>query len=450
MRRTFSFVIVGMLALGASRADGQTLQSQTTWGAAGAEFAGGVAVASDGGSYLTGTSDSFGFDEFGQPEARIFLVKFSAAGAVEWQRVWNGSTLHGKTAVAVATDGSVYVTGLAFTNDSDAVLLKFSPAGALLWERTWGGDQQESGAAVAVAQDGSVYIGGRSTSFATPCDPEEPICERTSAGLFVVKFSSGGTLLWDRVVDNMIGEAITVAPDGNVYGAGPTIRPGSGFSQFDLVTVKLGPDGGLQWARRYAAGEVADARGGMAAASNSGSIAIAGALQAQGGGGIVGIAPLLLKIDAAGNLLFDRTWGGKNGAEGSGVAIASNGTTYVSGTTTGGAGGFQDAFVFNVLPNGKAGTAATWGGPGFEVAGGVAVTAGGTVVLGAQTTVPPPYALASAPRKVSDPHGDLSVEVVSVLDVVGIVTILAEGAAVTNGQTIYQGNSEAALIRFTP
>ena len=54
MTRTISFAIAGLLLFSAGTAYGKALQSQTTWGAAGAEFSGGVAVAPDGGSYLTG------------------------------------------------------------------------------------------------------------------------------------------------------------------------------------------------------------------------------------------------------------------------------------------------------------------------------------------------------------------------------------------------------------
>ncbi len=437
MRRTISSAIVGLLVLAASTAHGQTLQSETTWGSFGAEFAGGVAVAPDGGSYFTGTSDSFAVDQFGTPEPRIFLLRFDATGALDWQRIWNGRTGHGATEVAIAPDGSVYVTGIASAlNDGDAVLLKFSEAGTLLWERTWGGPAQESGDAVAVAQDGSVYIGGRTTSF-------------DNGAMFAVKFDSGGNLVWQKVFDNVIGETLTVASDGSVYAAGASERPGSGFSQFDLVTVKISSEGDLQWARRYQAGEFVDARGGMAAAPNSGSIAIVGALQAAGGGGVIGIAPLLVNLDAAGNLVFDRTWGGKNGGEGAGVAFGPNGTMYMSGTITG-IGPFQEAFVVSVLANGKAGMAATWGGPGFEEGRGVAVAADGTVILGAQTTEPPPYTFQSAPKKVSGAKGDLIEDLGALVDVVGTVTSPADGAATPNGSTTYGGNFEAALIRFIP
>ena len=435
MRRTMSLAIVGLLVFSASTAYGQTLQSETTWGGPGAEFAGGVAVAPDGSSYFTGTSDSFAVDEFGSAVPRIFLLRFTPTGALDWQRIWNGQTAHGRTALAVAPDGSVYVSGFsAASNNGDAILLKFSAAGRLLWERQWGGLANENGDAVAVAPDGSVYIGGRTPSF-------------DNGAMFAVKFDSNGNLVWQKVFDDVIGETLTVAADGSVYVAGTAVRNGD-LSMSDQVTVKISPGGALQWARRYTAGEVVDARGGIAAAPNSGSIAIVGTLQDEGGGVN---DPLLVNLDAAGNLVFDRTWGtNKTGGNGSGVAIAANGTIYMSGTINGIGAGFLDTFVVSVLPNGKGGMAATWGGPGDDQGSGVAVAANGTVVLGAQTTEPPPYTLASASKKVSSPHGVLTEDLGLLVDVVGEVTSPTEGASIPNGSTTFGGNPDVVLIRFIP
>jgi len=438
MKRIILATLVGVLVV-APGASGQTLQSQTTWGAAGAEFSGGVATAADGSAYLVGTSDSFAVDQFGTPEPRIFVLKFAPDGSLAWQRIWNGRAVHGKPAVTVAADGSVYVTGQSIINDDgNAVLLKFSAAGALLWERVWGGSQAEGGSAVAAdTVDGSVYIAGRTTSFGP-----------SSAGLFVVKFNAAGSLLWQKIWDNASGDAVTVAPDGSVYAAATAPRPGGGLAEFDVHALKITSAGSLVWARRYEAGEVVDVRGGMAAAPDSGSIALAGAIQAPAGGGVVDLAALLLKIDANGNLVFDREFGGKGGEDATGVSVAQDGSIYMSGTSTSFGAGFQDAFVVRVQANGKAGDAATWGGTGFETGGGVSVTSGGTVVLGATTTVPPPYAVLAAPRKVSSPHGALAAVAGALTDATGVATNPAAGVTTTNGATIYSGNFEAALVRF--
>ena len=92
---------------------------------------------------------------------------------------------------------------------------------------------------------------------------------------------------------------MTVAPDGSVYAAATAPRPG-GIGEFDVHALKITPAGSLLWSRAYQAGVVVDARGGMAAAPDSGSIAIAGAIQAPAGGGVVDIAALVVKIDANG------------------------------------------------------------------------------------------------------------------------------------------------------
>ena len=78
------------------------------------------------------------------------------------------------------------------------------------------------------------------------------------------------------------------------------------------------------------------------------------------------------------------------------------------------------------------------------------MTAGGTVVLGAQTTAPPPYTFQTGPKKVSGVNGDLIEDFGALVDVIGTVTSPADGALTPAGSTTFGGNSEAVLIRFTP
>jgi len=83
------------------------------------------------------------------------------------QRTWGGADRDGANGVAVAGDGSVYVTGSTRSfgvGDDDAMLLKYAPNGTLLWQLTYGtapdpsNSGQESGIDVAVAPDNSGVV----------------------------------------------------------------------------------------------------------------------------------------------------------------------------------------------------------------------------------------------------------------------------------------------------
>lgn len=420
-----------LLLLAPGGAAGQTLLTETTWGGVGAEFIGDVVTAADGSAYAVGTTDSFAVDEFGQPSPRLFIVKFAPDGSVVWERIWNGSTGHGKPAVAVDAANAVFVAFFSFDNNGgDALLLKFDAAGTLLWERTWGGPESDSANAVATDADGSVYIAGRETSF--------------GAGLFVVKFDGEGNLLWQKITDAAGGDAIAVGADGSVYAAGSIIRDNN-LANFDILVVKLTSAGAEVWRRTYSAGEVVDARGRMAAAPD-GSIVIAGALQTLKGS-TPNIDPLIVKLDQDGNLVFNRALA--DAATADAVAVApDDGSVYVAGTTSTAGAGFQDAFVLHVDSTGKkALDAVTWGGAGFEEGRGVSVT-GGTVVLAASTTTAPPYSLLALRAKLSTPKSIVAPAAGAIADVAGLVGDPGRGTAIPNGSTTYAGNFEAAVVQI--
>jgi hypothetical protein len=426
-----------MLLLVAGTTESQTLLTQTTWGGVGSDVAEAVATAADGSAYLVGITDSFTTDQFGQPSPRIFIVKFATTGAVTWQRIWNGTTVGGlgRPDVAVDFQGSVYVTGVSVTNGNDAVLLKFDANGNLLWERTWGGAASDEAKAVATSPiDGSVYIAGTETSFGT-----------SAIGLFVVKFDTNGTLVWQKFADGTEGNGVTVGSDGSVYAAGTVAR--NQIGDFDMLAIKMSDAGAQVWRRAYSAGDVADARGRIVA-SPDGSVVVAGAIQSIKGG-TPDITALVVKLSAAGTLVFDKQFDGRVGETGDGVGIApDDGTIYLTGTTTSFGAGSQDAFVLHIQATGKRLLdAVTWGGTAFEVGSGVSVT-GGTVVLGATTNAGPPYSLLTAAAKLSAPRGTLSTPAGDLADATGASANLGLGTTTPAGSTTFGGNFEAAVVRI--
>lgn len=431
-RRHLAPIAALLLAVSMSgAAQGASLIGETTWGGPAAESVGDAAVAADGSTYLAGFTTSFG-----TTSPTLFVVKFDAVGALLWQRTWEGPEQFGTdqaTDVAVATDGSVYVTGSTQGAGGDALLLKLTSGGGLTWQRRWGGAAFESGEAVAATADGGAVVVGGTRSFGGEND------------LFVVRFAADGSVVWERSRADALGQSVDVAADGSIFVAGPSVRPG-GIAESDLTLLKITGGGTLAFQRAHSSFESSDARGGLVVASD-GAIYVAGAVQDSSKRVIVDAS--LLKFNADGSLAFDRSWGGRSGDVSAGLGLAPDGTIVWSGDTNSYGAGNDDAFVLQVSSEGRVLDASTWGGPGIDHGDGVDVAAGGTISLGA-TTESPPTVFLDAPSKTSRLRGTVSAPTTPLVDVSGTLADPAGVLSTPAGTTPGQGGFDAALVRIGP
>lgn len=421
-------LIVVIAAAGPSGA--ATLVSETTWGGAVSEVTEESAVAPDGSGYLVGFTTSF--DQFGQEN--MFVIKFAADASLSWQRRWDGPEVFGNdraTDVAVAPDGSVYVTGSTFGVGGDAVLLKFSAEGTLVWQQRWGGSGFERGEGVAIGADGAIYVTGGTTSF--------------GGSIFVLKFAPDGTLVWQKVWAAATGDGVAVGPDGSIYVAGTGPRPDGAFGAA-VVLLKVDPAGTLVWQRVYSTAEIADARGGVAVGSD-GSAYVAGAI--QDATRKVVVDALLVKFDPDGNVVWDRGWGGRSGDVSGSVGVAPDGTVLWAGETNSYGVGSDDGYLLHLSPEGKALDGDTWGGPDIDHFEGVDAAPNGTISVGA-TTQGPPFTFQRAPTKTSRLRGTVSTPTEPLVDAAG--TLADPGGTVDTppGTSPGGGEIDAALVRVAP
>jgi uncharacterized delta-60 repeat protein len=407
------------------------LSHESTWGGPADEEATDMAVARDGSVYVTGTTLSFGA---GDRDA--FLLKYSPDGSLEWQRTYGTAVAQPLVrpadfgqGVAAAADGSVYITGqLAGGN---LFLVKFDAAGHLLWQRTWGGSGN-FGIAVGVAADGSVYVAGGTFTFGAG-----------QGDALLLKFTPDGLLEWAQTWGGVSRESLTgmaIAADGGIYLIGDT----SSFFWNDAFLVKFAADGALLWQRDWGtmgAVNPNDTNAWGVGTADDGSVYIAGTSTTLAGSMIVA------KFDAAGTLLWQRVAAPAFGA-GFDIAAAADGTVYVTGYANVETE-HADTFVITLLPSGKAREAMTWGGTESEIGASIAVAPDGSILVAGNAGAPP-YAMSRVRphMRIPDafvitPGGIVSTPEAASGIPLGVVTA-------PTGSTTFGGGTDAMLLRVQP
>lgn len=210
------------------------------------------------------------------------------------------------------------------TATSIGVLLLFLAAGTaqgqtLSTETTWGGAGSDVAEAVATSADGSSYVVGITDSFAVDQFGSP------SARIFVVKFAADGSLTWQRIwngttIRGLGRPDVAVSADGSAYVTGVTADNGN-----DAVLLKFNASGTLLWERTWG-GSSSDESLAVATASD-GSAYIAGTATSFGPSS-AGL--FVVRFDSTGNLVWQTM---SDGAAGNAVAVGPDGSVYAAGTT---------------------------------------------------------------------------------------------------------------------
>jgi hypothetical protein len=165
---------------------------QKTWGGTQNDYGTGVAVDSGGYVYVTGYTYSLG------PTpgiSAVILLKYDQFGNLLIQQTWGGKRNDFGTGIAVDVDGNIYVTGYTKSYSvtpgvPSAFLLKYSQAGNLLFQRSWGGNRGEFAYGVAVDAAENAYVTGYTYSFGP--NPQ-------GANFFILKYGVSGNLQYEKL-----------------------------------------------------------------------------------------------------------------------------------------------------------------------------------------------------------------------------------------------------------
>jgi Beta-propeller repeat len=289
----------------------------------------------------------------------------------------------------------------------------------LIYSTYLGGSADDFGSAIAVDSSGNAYVTGYASSIDFPT--MDPLQSAYGGGgdAFVTEINSGGSALVYSTYLGGSGEdqgcGIAVDNSGDVYVTGftsstnfPTMNPlqSANGGDYDAFVTEINAGGAALVYSTYLGGSSYDF-GSAIAVDGSGDAYVTGytystnfptmnPLQPQNGGGTVDA--FVTKINAGGSALVYSTYlGGSAEDQGSGIAVDSSGSAYVTGNTDStnfptmnpfqkANGGDTDAFVAKLQPSGSALIYSTYlGGKGVDQGFGIAVDGSGNAYVTGST-----------------------------------------------------------------
>jgi len=269
----------------------------------------------------------------------------SGGGQNVWQKLYStcASAAQSASVVRGTPDGGLVLAGGDFDNPACGAgcgwFAKLSSQGAILWQHDLTGADAAGAAALATLPDGSIVTAGNETTSAL------------TLRALITKITAAGSLQWSRAYDetdqsfpgafsgaNFTFESIQHTSDGGYIASGVAdAKFSSGYADV-LVAMKLDAVGAVQWSNVYYGTNWLSGAAGSSPypifQTADGGFVLSGTVQAR-------TYPFenlffLLKLDAHGNIVWQRGYGGVNGnydhtSEQGGAAATSDGGYVLAG-----------------------------------------------------------------------------------------------------------------------
>ncbi len=360
----------------------------------------------------------------------LSLLVFAFTGSLPaqnlvWSHTYGGAWQDGAFSIARTQDGGLILTGfnssLNTNHTNDVLLLKTDASGNQLWMQTFGAALNDRGRCVRQTSDGGFIIGGMT----------EPSPQLFHA--LLVRTDSIGNILWQRTFD--LGDdtrvhSVRQTSDGGFILAGQAWLGSPTFGSYDMYLVKTDAAGNVQWQRTFEyndnfspGADVAlsvqqlpdhgyiiggttnssvwasylirtDSLGtpvwsrvydtlsvnectDVIATSDGGFLLVGGRVDFN-----TDVDVLLIKIDAGGNPVWQRTYGGTNSDQANSVRQLPDGGFVIAGQTGSFGAGQFDVYVLRTNAAGDTLWTRTFGGPNDDRGFSVEVVSDGVVVGG--------------------------------------------------------------------
>ncbi len=323
----------------------------------------------------------------------------------QWARKYGGSNVDIPFSIKVTTDGGTVVAGYTDSKDGDVStqpnreywdlwVIKLNRCGDIEWERSFGGSNYESARDVLQTTDGGYIVAGETNST----DGGVVSGYGGTKDIWILKLSAAGNLVWQKRYGGSgldIANHIHLLDDGSFYLTASSssndgnISGNHGTAGYtDGVLMKLDASGNLLWSRCFGGSkneELFDLE------IINGRTYLAGFANSTDGD----IPPQqknydvwLLALDANGNKVYSKVYGGSQNDVAYSMTRGNDGSLTLAGYTTSndgdvsGARGSQDYWVININPaNGNKNWQRVLGGTDADYANSVITDADGGYIV---------------------------------------------------------------------
>ncbi len=214
------------------------------YGGADNEEVNSIVLTDSEGCLIAGMTESYGFGVFGKPD--MWILELDPDGGVLWEETYGVADCFETVYHLIETgDGGYlaagYKCGQWGFGGGDAILLKIDSLGTEEWFQQFGGSEDDGIRFIQASPAGGYIACGWTRS--------------SGAGFvdaWVVKLDAGGNIEWAETfggTDYDVAKTVYSHPDGGYFVTGYTNSQGAG--EYDAWVLKLDVDGNLEWEKTY-------------------------------------------------------------------------------------------------------------------------------------------------------------------------------------------------------
>jgi hypothetical protein len=252
----------------------------------------------DGGFVIAGETKSF--PTSGNDTSNAFLMKVDNSGNILWSHQYGGNGRDAAFAVVETNDSGFVATGFTTSfgaGDEDVLAFRVDKMGNQVWKESLGGTGSDFGRAVCATASGNAFIiTGNTNGFSAP-----------GKVVYVLRIAGNGTFAWSKMYDfptvpvvnyERIGYDVTVNGNNEYLITGKIGKGSIGDAQA-LVMSTDSTGGIINWCNSYY--------------QNSGDCSAYSIEHSSDGGYVIGgtmgnYIPSIIKIDNAGNRMWDKIY----------------------------------------------------------------------------------------------------------------------------------------------